>query len=304
MFRTTLVATALGAAALSAQSGSRASRGQDDLFRIDTTVAFDKRGGVSLTLSSGEIIRRAWNRDEVRVRAHSERNTIRMEATASRLTLDLSRPRYGDTRYEVMVPAGVRVNARATQGDIAVNGTKGGIDVYSQNGDITIEDVSELVEAGTLSGDIAVKGVTGRVSVRTTSGEVGVTDVKGDVEVTSVSGDVVLRNIAARNVRGKSTSGDISFEGVVDSTGWYDLGSHSGTVYVVIPPGTGAQLTVATYTGSIDSEFPITLRPGEHGIGASKRITFDIGKGDARINAESFSGDVIIRTRARTPRDR
>jgi hypothetical protein len=60
--------------------------------------------------------------------------------------------------------------------------------------------------------------------------------------------------------------------------------------------------TVATYSGSIESDFPITLKPGEHGIG-TRRFTFEIGKGDARISAESFSGDVTIRTTTR-PADR
>ena len=117
-----------------------------------------------------------------------------------------------------------------------------------------------------------------------------------------MSGDIDMRNVLARYVRAKSTSGDVTFEGTIDSTGRYELGSHSGSVYLVIPQGTGALLTVSTYTGSIDSDFPITLKPGEHGIGTSKRFTFEIGKGDARISAESFSGDITIRTKGRSPR--
>jgi len=40
------------------------------------------------------------------------------------------------------------------------------------------------------------------------------------------------------------------------------------------------------------------LRPGEHGIGISstKHFTFDIGRGESRIDAETFSGDITIRT--------
>ena len=43
-------------------------------------------------------------------------------------------------------------------------------------------------------------------------------------------------------------------------------------------------------------EFPITLKPGEHGIGSpnAKRFTFEIGGGAARITAETFSGDITI----------
>ena len=305
MLRTPLLATVLCAATLCAAPlcAQQDRRDRDYLSRIDTTYAFDKRGTVSLTLGAGEIVVTAWNRDEVRVRARSERTEMRMDATASRLSLELARPRSGDTRYEVTVPVGVRVSARAMSGDISITGTRGGVDASSQSGDITIEDVTDMLDVSTLSGDISARGIVGHVDIRSTNGDVSLADVKGDVEAASVSGDLTLRNVVARDVRARSTSGDVTFDGAVDSTGRYELASHSGSVSLIIPATTGAQLTVATYSGSIDSDFPITLKPGEHGIGATRRFTFEIGKGDARISAESFSGDITIRSKGRKPQD-
>jgi DUF4097 and DUF4098 domain-containing protein YvlB len=161
-----------------------------------------------------------------------------------------------------------------------------------------------MVDLGSLSGDITARGLSGNIDISAVSGDITVSDVKGDIEVTSVSADIDLRNIVARYVRAKTTSGDVTYDGTIDSTGRYELGSHSGSVYLVIPQTTGALLTVSTYTGSIESDFPITLKPGEHGIGTSKRFTFEIGKGDARISADSFSGDITIRTKGRRPTDR
>jgi len=274
---------------------------QDYQSRIDTTFAFDRRCNVTLSIGSGEIIVRSWNRDQIQVRARSERSVVRMDATPTRVSLDLSRPRGGDTRFEVTVPAGVRVSARATNGDISVNGTKGGVEARTQSGDVTVEDVGDMIDLGSLSGDISARGLSGSVEVNAISGDIVLTDVKGDVEATSVSGGIELRNVIARYVRARSTSGDISYDGVIDSTGRYELGSHSGSVDLTIPQNTGALLTVSTYNGSIDSDFPITLKPGEHG---SKRYTFEIGKGDARISAESFSGDITIRSKGRRPPER
>jgi DUF4097 and DUF4098 domain-containing protein YvlB len=303
MLRGTTVATLLCLSAITAGAQQTRYTDRDFTSRIDTTYAFDHRGTVSLTLYQGEIIVTAWNRAEIRIRARSERNELRMDATPSRLSLELARPRSGDSRYEVTVPVGVKVIARAQTGDISVSGTRGGVELNTQSGDINVEDVTELADLTSLSGDISGRGLSGRVDVRTTGGEVTLVDVKGDVETTSISGDINLRNVAARYVRAKSTSGDVTYDGGVDSTGRYELGSHSGSVTLVIPANTGAQLTLATYNGSVDSDFPITLKPGEHGIGASKRFTFDIGKGDARISAESFSGDITIRSKGRTTRD-
>jgi hypothetical protein len=297
-----LVLVAVTALPVAAQESSRRDEGYES--RIDTTFAFDKRGTVVLSVGSGEIIVTGWNRDQVRVRARSERSLIRMDATPARLSLDLSRQRGGDTRFEVTVPLGVRVSARATNGDISITGTKGGVDANTQNGDLTIEDVAEVIDLRSMSGDIVAGTIAGNIEVTSLSGEITVTDVRGDVDVTSVSGDVDLRNVVAKYVRAKSTSGDISYDGGVDAAGRYELGSHSGSVYLTIPQTTGALLTIATYSGSIESDFPITLKPGEHGIGASKRFTFEIGKGESRISAESFSGDISIRSKTRRPTDR
>jgi DUF4097 and DUF4098 domain-containing protein YvlB len=308
MKRPFALALLLGLAALpgpaAAQNRDR-DRDRDDYESvIDTTFTFDRRGNVSLSVGSGEIIVRAWNRDQIQVRARSERATLRMDATPTRLSLDLSRPRGGDTRFELNVPVGVRVSARATNGDISISGTKGGVEARTQSGDVTVEDAGDMIDLGSLSGDIQARGLAGNIEVNAVSGDVTLSDVKGDVEATSVSGDIDLRGIVARYVRAKSTSGDVTYDGTIDATGRYELGSHSGSVYLVIPPATGALLTVATYTGSIESDFPITLRPGEHGIGSGpKRFTFEIGKGDARVSAESFSGDITIRSKGRRASD-
>lgn len=297
------LATAVPAAAQQSSRSSKGSRDEEYQSRIDSTLAFDRRGTVVLSLGSGEIIVSAWNRDQVRVRAYSERSAIRLDASPARLSLELSRPRGGDTRFEVTVPIGVRVSARATTGDVVINGTRGGVDATTQSGDLTVEDVAEMIELRTMSGDIVARGVAGSVEIGTLNGDVTVTDARGDVEVSSVSGDMDLRNVIAKYIRAKSTSGDLSYDGNVDPAGRYEFASHSGSIYLTIPQTTGALLTVSTYSGSIESDFPITLKPGEHGIGG-RRFTFEIGKGDARISAESFSGDVTIRSKGSRPTDR
>ena len=154
---------------------------QDYQSRIDTTLAFDRRGTVTLSIGSGEIIVRTWNRDQIQVRARSERSVVRMEATPTRMALDLSRPRGGDTRFEVTVPVGARISARATNGDISVNGAKGGVEARTQSGDVNVEDVGDMIDLGSLSGDITGRGLVGSVDVSAISGDVDLTDVKGDV---------------------------------------------------------------------------------------------------------------------------
>jgi DUF4097 and DUF4098 domain-containing protein YvlB len=282
-----------------------AAHGQRDRYRdrdeytsrIDTTVAFSRNGTVELELPSGEIIVTGWSRDQARVRATSERGAIRFDASSSLITLGMRSGGSDETRFEVTVPFGVRVRATTHSGDIRITGTRGEVEAHAQSGDVTVEDAGPRVEINAFSGDAAATRITGDLTVSCLSGDVRIVGVTGDVEAKTVSGDVTIRDARSKNVRANSTSGDIAYEGTIDAAGRYELQTHSGDVDLTIPGDVGAMLTVSTYSGGVESDFPLTLLPGAHG----KTFTFQLGKGGARISAESFSGDVNIRSRGGRP---
>ena len=289
---------ALAALPLAAAGAQRTRyRGGDYPSRIDTTLAFDAHGSVSLSAPSGDIHVRGSSDNKLHVHAESEDNNLRFDATGSHATLEIAgMSRSGDSKYEVEVPAGVRVIARTQSGDVEIRGTHGEVEAHTQNGDIAIDGVSTRLDVNTFSGDVTVGSVTGDVEISTINGDVRASDLRGDVDVTAVSGDVELRGVTAKVVRTKTTSGDVTFDGTIDPAGRYELTSNSGDVRLHIPRDASAQLTISTWNGSVDSDFPITLKPGEHGIGMSnaKQLTFQIGGGAARITAETFSGDISI----------
>ena len=96
-----------------------------------------------------------------------------------------------------------------------------------------------------------------------------------------------------------TVSGDVSFAGAILDAGRYEFNAHSGGIELALPPDIGAELSVSTFSGGIESDFPITLKAGEHGIGAAqaKRLNFTLGHGSARIVAETFSGDITLQRR-------
>jgi DUF4097 and DUF4098 domain-containing protein YvlB len=274
---------------------------RDGRSRIDTTFAFDRRGSVSLSVGAGDIIVRGSTRNEVQIHATSDNDNIRLDASTMRVSLDLVRGSGGDTKFEVTVPQGVRVVARVGSGDISIRGTKGEVEVHSQSGDIELEDLAGRLDANALSGELRVRTIVGDVDIGTLGGDIELDDVRGNVDVHTTSGDIRLRNVTSKLVRTNTTSGTILYSGVIDPAGRYDFVSHSGDVNLSIPRDASAQVTVATWSGEIESDFPMTLKPGEHGIGSTttKRLTFDLGGGAARITAESFSGDITIRRTGR-----
>jgi DUF4097 and DUF4098 domain-containing protein YvlB len=298
-----LAAAALAATAPAAAAQRRTTRGSEYRSRIDSTIAFDRNGTVSVIGGNGDIIITGASANVVHVRATSDDNNLRLDASSSRMTVEVNNRHSGDSRIELSVPYGARVILQSLSGDISVRGTRGEIEAHAQSGDVLIEDATRL-DVNTLSGGITASTINGDVAIASTSGDVKLTDLKGDVDIQTVSGDIDMRGVTAKVVRAKTTSGDVVYDGTIDKAGRYDLSTNSGDVRLHIPRDASAQLTVSTWNGEFQSDFPVTLRPGEHGIGSStsKRLTFEINGGGARISAETFSGDVTVSSNGRGAR--
>jgi DUF4097 and DUF4098 domain-containing protein YvlB len=280
----------------------REKRLRDAAGSLDTVVSFDARGTVILNCPDGDIIVTSGGANEIRVRARTESGAIRFTSTGSRAILEpAAGRRCSDGRYEVTVPAGARVSASSWSGSVSLRGVRGDADIHSQSADVTVRDAGGRLDVETLSGDVTVQGVASDVAIHTVNGDVMLTGARGDVELETVSGDLTLRDINAKQVRTHTTSGDVSFAGQIQGDGRYEFNTHSGDVHLMLPPDVGAQLSISTFNGSIDSDFPITLRAGEHGIGANqaKRLNFTLGQGSARIVAGTFSGEITISSTAR-----
>ena len=270
--------------------------GDDRRSRIDTTFAFDRRGQVELTAVAGDMTVRGWDRGEARVVATSDRARLRLDASRSRITLreEDGRGRSSDgTEYELTVPYGTRVVMRNTSGDLEVVDVRGEVEARSTSGDVKIEGTSGRTIVESISGEVEARRLSGPVRVQSTSGGVRLDEVSGDVEAESVSGDVELKHARAAFVRLESTSGEIDFAGPLDRSGRYEFTSHSGTITLTVPGDVDAQMSVQTFSGELESDFPLTLRPGSGS--RPRRFDFTLGSGGARITAESFSGDVNLR---------
>jgi DUF4097 and DUF4098 domain-containing protein YvlB len=267
---------------------------------LDTVVAFDAHGTVSVSCPGGNVTVTASDKNEVRVRARTESGAIRFSSSGARATLEPATGRgCSDGHFEVTVPVGVRVVATTWSGSVTVRGVHGTIEAHAQSGDVDIRDAGDRLDIETLSGDVTVAGVKGELNVRTVSGGLTLSAARGNVEVESVSGDLDLRDVIAKQVRTHTTSGDVSFQGSILDAGRYEFNTHSGEIGLSLPADIGAELSVSTFNGGIESDFPITLKAGEHGIGSaqSKRLNFTVGRGSARIIAETFSGDITLRRR-------
>jgi DUF4097 and DUF4098 domain-containing protein YvlB len=278
-------------------SGSRAQE------KIDTSFAFSRDGVLDLTTFGGDVVVTGSSRQEARIRGVTERGT-RLRVTSSRITIEADgyRGRSSDSQYEISVPEGARVILRSMNGSLTVRGVKGAVDLHTNNGDVEVTDAVGRVEMVTQSGDATVTRARGEVSATSLNGTVSLNDVQGSSVVgESTSGDVEMINVTSPNVEATTVSGEVAFTGPIDPKGRYSFASHSGTVTLNIPGSVSAHFSIETFNGEVDSDFPYTLQPNRERRNG-QRLEFNVGAGEARGTAESFSGGITIRRASTTRR--
>lgn len=302
---------ALGAATpVEGQQRSRPTRDRDrdraPGVVIDTTFAFAQNGTLEVQMphlgrGSGDVTITGWGRSEMRVEGETAEGMLSITATGQHVEVG-TRSDQGQTRVErleLRVPYGTRIRVNNGNGDVTVSGTRGSIAATSFNGDLTISDATDRLELRTFNGDISATNIDGRVSVNASNGDIDLRTIRGDVEVSSLNGDIDFVDVTSTNVRAKTLSGGITFDGAIERAGEYSFNAFSGSIDMSIPANTGATLSISTFSGTVDSpDFPLTLKPGPRSKESKgQSMTFDLGGGGARISLESFSGEITIRER-------
>ena len=232
--------------------------------QTDTTVPV--RAGARLEINNfgGEIAVKTWSRNAVRVVAdHSSRDRIRVDATDQLVRVKTEAGRRGPSQidYAVTVPGWMALNLSGVYTDINVNGAEN---------EITAE---------TVQGEVTVVGGTGNVSLKSVMGAVTLEKARGRIDLSSVN----------EEIRATDISGDITYDGTIKDRGRYHFGTHDGDVRVSVPEKANVSVSVSTFNGEFSACFPVQL------TGKTKhRFNFTLGSGSARLELESFGGDIRI----------
>jgi len=241
----------------------------------DTTIAVP--AGASLTVNNfgGAIVVHAWTQNRVKVHAeHGSRGRIEVSLVGNTVTVKAS-SRMGAPSvvdFEITVPQNMALNLSGTYTEIQVDGVKGPI------------------TAETVDGSIEVSGGSGIITLHSIQGSVTLADATGRIEVNSVNENVALSNVSGQ-IKAETTNGDVEYEGTITDGGTYTFNSHNGDITISVPEGANVTLSVATANGDIDASFPLPLQRTDRG----HRYTFKLGSGSARMEAESFQGDIALR---------
>lgn len=164
------------------------------------------------------------------------------------------------------------------------------INVSAVSSDLHIEGFEGKFSFKTVSGDMNLGSLTGSFNVETISGDVSGQGLVGDINMKLVSGDANLQASNFPSVNVNTVSGDV----VLNTTlveGPYKFHSVSGDVHLLTPVTSQFNVELHSVSGDFNTNLPLT-----HSSQSIGRFTASAGTGGARINMNSVSGDLWVKT--------
>lgn len=208
----------------------------------------------------------------------------------------------------IRLPAGKRLE---------VNLALGTIEATNVNGDVRLDVGSASVRATGSKGRLVVDAGSGSVRVENSEGELEVNTGSGsayfsDLRMTRLvldagSGSVTARGVAADRLTLDIGSGSVSADDITSDDLLIDTGSGSvrvglnqvprrtnidtgsGGVTITLPSGANAELDLETSSGSITSDFPVTMNEVRR-----RQLRGKIGDGGPMLRVSTGSGSVRI----------
>jgi hypothetical protein len=259
----------------------------------DTTIVV--KPGTSLTIENfgGSIDVKTWDRNAVKIAAeHSLRDRVTIVHTGSTLQLKVKSRHWvpATVNYRITAPHWMKLELSGVNTDIDVQDSRAEVRAETVQGDITLRGGSGFASLSSVQGGIEAQDVRGRVEASSVNERVRLINVTGPISAESVNGGIEIEGAHSDSVDASTVNGPVSFDGVVSDRGYYHFATHNGCIDVAMPEQTNATLSVSTFSGGIDSSFPVTLKKVR-----SKRFQTTLGNGRATFELESFQGTIFLR---------
>src|SRR5437899_1151486 len=261
--------------------------------QTDTTFAVPAGASLSVNNFGGGITVHAGNENRVKVHGDvGRRGRVEVSLVGSTVVVKTG-SREGAPSVidlDITVPQSMGLTLGGTYADITVEGVQGPISGETVNGEINVRGGKGIITLHSIQGSVTLADASGRIEVNSVNEAIELSHVTGEIKVETTNGDVTLTGIQSSSVDAGKINGDVVYEGTVTDGGSYSFGSHNGDISVSIPERANVTITVATANGDIDASFPLpmTNTAGKH------RKTFKIGSGSARMELESFQGDMEL----------
>ena len=261
--------------------------------QIDSTVPVERGQRLELDLYAGDVDVKTWSRNAVRVVADADgRARVEIERSATTLSVRTSGRRGPPpaTDVELTVPAWMPLDLSGVYTDITIAGARGPITAETVQGEVTAEGGEGLVSVKSVQGGVSVTGAKGRIEANSVNADVEVNRCSGEISAETVNGDIDLVGTDATALTATSVNGDVDYDGPMHTGGRYALSTHNGDITLAVAEAASVAVSVSTFNGEFESDFPVTLTETRKG----KRFNFTLGSGSAQVSLESFQGTVRL----------
>jgi DUF4097 and DUF4098 domain-containing protein YvlB len=272
--------------------------------KINKRVTVSPDATVEVSNVQGGVTISAWDRNEVELTAdlESDKDELEFEASERHVRVEVERPhgKYnhddGDDAYLTLrVPSGARLIIDTVSAEIGVTGVKGEQSLESVSGEVRTQAFDAPVRANAVSGDITVTGNGGKAAVSTenVSGTSTVTGIRGNYQGEVVSGELNAVVAGGERLELTSVSGDINLQAELTPAARVELGSVSGTITLKVKAPVNADFDIESFSGDIENCFGQKSRNTSKYTPGSE-LNFTQGKGGARVEIETLSGEISI----------
>ncbi|HET6554351.1 MAG TPA: DUF4097 family beta strand repeat-containing protein [Dyella sp.] len=274
---------------------------------INLTHDASPNARISISNVKGAVTVTAWDRNQVQVggRLGDGAKPLAIEGSNSDMEIKVesqgksgwfnwnNENSMGSTTLDVRVPKGASLDVDVVSAPLSIDGIDGGtIKANTVSGKARVNARSPDVDVESVSGSIELAGSAGKVSLQTVSGDILAPNVGNEAELQTVSGRIRVNGGPWRKLNLSTVSGDVQLSGGMAPNGVFDVDSMSGDVQVQVPSNLSATIHANTFSGDLRSDFG-TVKKVEHGPGSELQAT--AGAGNAKMNIETFSGDLRIR---------
>jgi hypothetical protein len=171
-----------------------------------------------------------------------------------RLTITTD-PWFKDVDFVVTMPTTTAVQISVDSGSLDIHGGQGVI-ADTRSGSVALDTVQGPVDVHTDSGDVTANDLAGPTKIQAENGSLKLLRLKGPVNALTTSGDVLVREATLSGSSMLQThNGSVRFTGSLDSQGSYDMQTFSGDVDLTLPDNTAFALTAQTGSGSVQNAF-------------------------------------------------
>lgn len=262
-------------------------------LQADTVIPVDRGARLEVDNFRGEVVVEVWGRSAIQVDGDLSGDQILDVGRSGSVVRIRPRTRSGGPReadLQIRVPEWLDVHIEGNQLDVSVRGTRAEVSVETVGGDVQVEGGAGLVNVRSIQGELEIRGARGRVEAVSVNEEITLEDVDGEIYVETTNGDVTMRGIRSGSTRATTVNGDIEYDGTIRDNGRYVFSTHNGDLEVSVPGSANTTVSVSTFQGEFESDFPVRLT----GTGPHRQFTFTLGSGSARMELESFNGEIRL----------